>query len=393
MQTERTIYLDYQASTPVDPAVLQEMLPFFNESFANPHAANHAAGWTADAAVRKAQDRLAKLIGCDADEIIFTSGATESNNLAILGLRRTVTAAERNKIITTSIEHKSVLEPCRVMKGECNSEILICKVDKFGGLDLDHLRRLLSDQVMLLTIGSVNGEIGTIQNFKEIYSLASRFGVLVHLDGAQMPLARDMSDACRYADMISLSGHKMYGPKGIGCLFIRRDLQRQIVPLVFGGEQQNGLRSGTLPVPLCVGMGAAADLLGRVPDERASVRSLTRKLWQELRKLGHEIVLNGAPIDERHPGNMNVRFPGFEAEEILSALQPDLAISTGSACTSGTMEPSHVLRGIGLTEDQARSALRFSLGRLTTEDEIARAVELVDKTLERLEFAGVKQIA
>lgn len=384
MQTGRTIYLDYQASTPVDSAVLQEMLPFFHGSFANPHATKHAAGWRADAAVRTAQDRLARLVGCDADEIIFTSGATESNNLAILGLRRAVAEVGRNKIITTSIEHKSVLDPCRVMKDQCKSEVLKCQVDKFGRLDLDHLESLLSDQVMLLTIGAVNSEIGTIQNSREIYSLASRFGVIVHLDGAQMPLADPMSDAYRHADMISLSAHKMYGPKGIGCVFIRRDLQRQIVPLVFGGGQQNGLRSGTLPVPLCVGMGAAADLLGPDPDEREWVRSLTWKLWQQLQVLGHEIVLNGAPIDERHPGNLNVRFPGFEADSLLSALQPDLAVSTGSACASGTMEPSHVLRGIGLTDDQARSAMRFSIGRLTTEDEIARAVELVDEALRRL---------
>jgi len=384
MKNTSPIYLDYQASAPVDPSILREMLPYFTGSFANPHSFGHAAGWDADGAIQVAKLRISKYIGCDPDEIIFTSGATESNNLAILGLRKILCGGTRKKILTTRIEHKSVLDPCRIAVDEYGAEIYRCGVDAEGYILEDELDDAIDNSVLLLSIASVNGEIGTIQPVQRIYELAARSGIIVHLDAAQMPVASDMSAVTSFADIISLSGHKMYGPKGIGCLYVRRELQDLIAPLIFGGGQQSNLRSGTLPVPLCVGMGAAAELFGSRQGERDKLRVKVGNLWKGLNALGVDLVLNGPPLRDRHPGNLNVRFPGYEAEDILAALQPHLAVSTGSACTSGMPEASHVLRGIGLTEEEARSSLRFSVGHLTTEEEIVRAVELVGSVLRRL---------
>lgn len=390
MRSGRTIYLDYQASTPLDSAVLQEMLPFLSESFANPHSADHAAGWEAARAVDEAAKKLSKMIGCDSDEIIFTSGATEANNLAILGLRRALEGKKRKKIITSRIEHKSVLSACRALAEEFDAEILYCNVHGDGCLDLSHLQELLSDQVLLVTFGGVNSEIGSIQNIVEIHKLANRHGALLHVDGAQMPAAVSLDTVSHTVDMMSLSGHKMYGPKGIGCLYVERSVQRDLVPIVFGGGQQNGLRSGTLPVPLCVGMGSAAELSGS-PDERRSLRKKSGKLWDALRAIDDRIILNGPAASDRHPGNLNIGFPGILAEDLLASLQPTLAASVGSACTSGIPEPSHVLRGIGLSEDEARSSIRFSLGRFTTESEIKEAAELVAAALSQLDSLGMRE--
>ncbi len=393
MRTGNTIYLDHQASTPLDEAVFEEMLPFLTESFANPHSSDHASGWAAAAAVNSASARIAALIVCDDDEIIYTSGATEANNLAILGLRRLLSKNERNGIITTNIEHKSALATCAAMTDEYGAELTACKVGEDGRIDLGHLEEILSERVLLLSIGAVNSEIGTIQDIEAIYALASRFGVLVHLDAAQMPLACDMSRASSYADMISLSGHKIYGPKGIGCLYVTRRLQSEITPLIHGGGQQQGLRSGTLPVPLCVGMGAACELLLQQPQQRESLRTKSLKLWDGLSALGPEAKLNGPSISARHPGNLSMQFPGFRAEELLGVLQPDLAVSTGSACTSGIPEASHVLRAIGLSDEDAQSSIRLSVGWYTTDKEIACTVELVSDALLRIESAGLRETA
>jgi len=392
MRTGNTIYLDHQATTPLDKGVFGEMLPFLTDSFANPHSSDHASGWTAAAAVNAASAKIGALIGCDNDEIIYTSGATEANNLAIFGIRRLSQKCYRKRIITTEIEHKSSLAACAAMSNDYGTEISFCRIAEDGQIDLNHLEEIISEEILLLSIGAVNSEIGTIQDIKAIYELASRFGVLVHLDAAQMPLASDMSGAAGHADMISLSGHKIYGPMGIGCLYVKRQLQSEIAPLIYGGGQQQGIRSGTLPVPLCVGMGAACDLLQRLPQIRESLRRKNLMLWDALSALGWEISLNGAPISARHPGNLNVRFAGFQADELLGALQPNLAVSTGSACTSGTPEASHVLRAIGLSEDEARSSIRFGVGRFTTDEDIVRAVELVADALARFEAVGLREL-
>ena len=392
MRTGQPIYFDYQASTPVDPAVLREMLPYFTDSAANPHSADHAAGWAAEAAVQTARNKISKLIGCDSDEIIFTSGATESNNLAIIGLRKLLSASGRRKIVTSSVEHKSVLAACLAMTDEFGADTTVCKIDGDGNLDLASLNELLSAPALLLTIGGVNSETGGIRDIERISAIALRHGVLVHIDAAQMPQACDISTLARHADMVSLSGHKMYGPKGVGCLYVRRGLQADLVPLIFGGGQQNGLRSGTVPVPLCVGMGVAAELAPQ-PNERDTLRVKTSKLWDGLRSFDDRLSLNGPALCERHPGNLNVRFAGIDASDLIAALQPHLAVSTGSACTSGTPEASYVLRGIGLSEEEARSSIRFSLGRFTTDEEIQRTVELVEAGLRQLENCGIRKRA
>ncbi|WP_375590107.1 cysteine desulfurase family protein [Hoeflea alexandrii] len=389
MRSGRTIYLDYQASTPLDPVVFREMLPFMHESFANPHSTSHAAGWDAARAVDQSARNLAKYLGCDPDEIIFTSGATEANNLAILGVRKNIKEKKRNKIITSRIEHKSVIEACRALADEFGAEILYCKVDSDGCLDFGHLEELLSEQVLLMTFGSVNSEIGSVQDIMRIGRLAERYGVLFHIDGAQMPAVASAGTASHMASMVSLSGHKMYGPKGIGCLYVERSVQQYLAPIVFGGGQQNGLRSGTLPVALCVGIGAAAELAGS-QDEQRSLYSKSGKLWDALRAIDDRIVLNGPAAANRHPGNLNIRFPGVSAEDLLASLQPKLAASMGSACASGIPEPSHVLRGIGLTDDEARSSIRFSVGRFTTDREIEKAAELVASVLEQFDSLGMR---
>ncbi len=390
MRTERTIYLDYQATTPLDPLVLLEMSPYLSESFANPHSADHAAGWAAARAVEEAAKKLSDLMRCDSDEIIFTSGATESNNLAILGLRKQISRRGRNKIITTRIEHKSVISACRASAEEFGAELLYCDVDGNGRLDLGHMQELLSDQVLLLTFGGVNGEIGSVQDIAKICDLADRYGVFVHVDGAQMPAAMKLDIATQRAAMVSLSGHKMYGPKGIGCLYVDRSLQQHLAPIVFGGGQQNGLRSGTLPVPLCVGFGKAAELSGSA-EEWSSLSEKSAKLLNALYSIDERIALNGPTAPDRHPGNLNVRFPGISAEDLLATLQPKLAASMGSACTSGIPEHSHVLRGVGLTEEEARSSIRFSLGRFTTERDIEEAAELVASAFTQLDCLGVME--
>lgn len=390
MRSGRTIYLDYQASTPLDRAVFREMLPFLGKSFANPHSTSHAAGWEAAEAVDRATRNLAEYLGCDPDEIIFTSGATEANNLAILGLRKQIRARKRNKVITSRIEHKSMIAACRALADEFGAEILYCKVGSDGRLDLGHLNELVSDQVLLMTFGSVNSEIGSIQDIRRIGRLAERHGVLLHVDGAQMPAVGSPGTASHRASMVSLSGHKMYGPKGIGCLYVERSVQQYLAPIVFGGGQQSGLRAGTLPVPLCVGMGAAAELAGN-EEEQSALRSKSGKLWDALRAIDDTIVLNGPAAANRHPGNLNIRFPGVSAEDLLASLQPKLAASMGSACTSGIPEPSHVLRGIGLTDDEARSSVRFSVGRFTTDTEIEKAAELVASALAQLDSLGIRE--
>ncbi len=305
-------------------------------------------------------------------------------------MRKNISRSNRYKIITSRIEHKSVISACRALVDEFGAELLYCDVGEDGRLDLGHMQELLSDQVLLLTFGGVNSEIGSVQDIANIWGLADQHGVLVHVDGAQMPAAVRLDTASQRAAMVSLSGHKMYGPKGIGCLYVDRSLQQHLAPIVFGGGQQNGLRSGTLPVPLCVGFGKAAELSGS-PEERCSLSEKSGKLLDALCSIDERIVLNGPAASDRHPGNLNVRFPGISAEDLLATLQPKLAASTGSACTSGIPERSHVLRGIGLTEEEARSSIRFSLGRFTTESEIQEAAELVASAFAQLDNLGVME--
>ena len=377
-----TIYADYQATTPVDPRIVDIMHPFWHAAFGNPHSHQHAIGWRAAQAVARAQTSIARLIGADPDEIIFTSGATEANNLAILGACRRG-AKGRKRLWVSAIEHKCVLEAARRLAEREIVALDVIPVDRNGAIDLEFLRAQLDDSVCMVSVMGVNNEIGTIQDIPALADMLAPYDVMLHCDAAQAPSALDISAWARYADLISLSAHKMYGPQGIGALYVRRERQPLIEPLLYGGGQQNGLRSGTIPLPLCAGMGAAAEMLsaGEQEVERTRVAALRDRFVARLRAEAEGVSLIGPSCRQRHPGSANLLFQGVTAGDLLDRLQPRLAASTGAACTTGLPEPSHVLRAIGLSGEEADSAIRFSFGRFTTEAEIDAAVGLVKNVL------------
>ena len=375
----QTVYADYQATTPVDPRVLEQMAPYWRELFGNPHSSDHVIGWRAAEAVQGAASSVAALIGADPDEIIFTSGATEANNLALLGLARRA-PPERRRILVSAIEHKCVLAAARSLEEREGFNVETIPVDGEGFVDLGVLEEMLDDRVLVASVMAVNNEVGTIQDVHRIATLLRRHDVLFHCDAAQAPCAMDMSDLALHADLLSLSGHKMYGPQGVGALYIRRDVQEGIEPIIYGGGQQAGLRSGTVPVPLCVGMAAAARhhaVPRKAQRERERVGRQRDSFMEVVQGSGFPVAINGPMGGSRHPGNANLRFDGLVAQDILGALQPRVAASTGAACTSGIPEPSHVLRALGLDTTQAESSARFSFGRFTTDEEVQEAGRLV----------------
>ena len=380
----KTIYADYQATTPVDPRVVEQMAPYWGDRFGNPHSADHIVGWQAAEAVREATDAVSCLIGADPDEIIFTSGATEANNLALLGLARRA-PPKRRRILVSAIEHKCVLAAAKVAAARERLTVETIPVDHEGFVDLDWLSSEIDETVLVVSIMAVNNEIGTIQDIPSIASLLEPHDILFHCDAAQAPCAMDVSCLARYADLVSLSGHKFYGPQGIGALYIRRDVQKHIEPLIYGGGQQDGLRSGTVPVALTVGMGVAAEITGSDEGARDRVRIACHldRFVDALRCGSIFLEINGPVGGRRHPGNANLQFPGCEAQDMLARLQPRLAASTGSACTSGIPEPSHVLRSLGLSSEEADSSIRFSFGRFTTDEEIREAAMLVSSVMPR----------
>lgn len=366
------------------------MIPYLRDSFGNPHSTEHCIGWEAARAVEQAAERIAPLVRADADEIIFTSGATESNNLAILGLARRSAGGERRRILLSAIEHKSVLAVGRALERHYGFSVEKIPVDSAGFIELHALKDMLDEDVLAISVVAVNNEIGTIQDVQQIARLAECYGAVFHCDAAQAPIALLPDLNWPQGAILSLSAHKMYGPKGIGVVAIPREIQQTIEPLIYGGGQQNGLRSGTVPVPLCVGMGLAAQLLttGDAEIRRVALRRRRDAFVNELKTLPWPISVNGPIGRARHPGNINVQFVGFSAQVILNALQPRIAASTGSACTSGFPEPSHVLRAIGLTSDEAESSIRFSLGFGTTDQDIDDALEIIDEALRRLSILG-----
>ncbi len=366
------------------------MAPYWGRSFGNPHSIDHVIGWRADKSVRRAAEFIAALVGADADEVIFTSGATEANNLALLGLARRA-PDNRRRILVGAIEHKCVLGAARALSEHEEFTVETIAVNREGFIDFEDLEKHLDKNVLLGSIMAVNNEIGTIQNIQKIAKLLSDKGILFHCDAAQAPCAMDMSDLATHADLISLSGHKMYGPQGIGALYIRRDLKEMIEPLIYGGGQQDGLRSGTVPLPLCVGMGKAAEIVGNETAEEERTRiAHQRDAFTDLLKNGDfPITINGPNDNMRHPGNANIYFDGFHAQDILAVLQPHLAASTGAACASGIPEPSHVLQAIGLTAPQREASIRFSFGRFTTDKDIENAALLVTNALETLSLRTV----
>ena len=383
MNRTGTIYADYQATTPLDPHVRECMEPFWNESFGNPHSTDHIVGWQADKAVQEARASVASLIGADQDEIIFTSGATEANNLALFGLTRRMPPG-RNRIIVSAIEHKCVLAAVRALSMQFGFAVEAVSVNQDGRINLDAFQASLNDDVLLVSVIAVNNEVGSIQDILRIAEILSPYDISLHCDAAQAPCAMDISDLAKSAEMISLSGHKFYGPQGIGALYIRRDLQDRVEPLIYGGGQQNGLRSGTLPLPLCVGLGAAADIMASSKSalERLRIARQRDRFIHLLLDAGAPVTVNGPDTNHRHPGNANLCFHGYDAHSILSSLQPKLAASTGAACTSGLSEPSHVLQALGLSTEDSDASIRFSFGRFTTEQDIDKAATLVLQILE-----------
>ena len=371
----KTIYFDYQSTTPIASDVLEKMLPYFGDLFGNPHSNDHVVGWRAAQAIENSLNQIGELIGADADEIVLTSGATEANNLALMGVGRKASDGDRKRILVSAIEHKCVLEASRKLREQLGYSIETLPVDREGYLDLNFLEQAMSDNVLLVSIILVNNEIGTIQDLNTISTLVRRHGALLHTDAAQAPTAMCMSGSTDRADLMSLSGHKMYGPQGVGALYVRREIQSTIEPILYGGGQQRNLRSGTLPVPLCIGMGAAAcRLVETGSKEREIVQKRTATFIEALSKLSHPTHLNGpSSFTKRHPGNANIQFIGFDAHEILGALQPRIAASTGSACTTGFPEDSHVLKAIGLSSDRSKSSIRFSQGKDSTDVEVCNS--------------------
>jgi len=377
----RPIYLDMQATTPVDPRVLDAMLPYFTDQYGNPHSRTHAYGWEAEEAVETARKHIADLIGADPKDIIFTSGATESNNLSIKGVARFHKEKKRH-IITTQTEHKCVLDSCRKL-GEEGFDITYLPVQRNGVIDLKELEAAIRPDTSLVTIMTVNNETGVIQPIKEIGEIVRKHrGVYFHTDAAQafgkIPL--DVNEM--NIDLMSISGHKIYGPKGIGAAYVRRRPRVRLEPIFSGGGQERGLRSGTLPASLVVGIGEAARIAQKeIARDHARIKELSDRLIKGINEKVEHVVRNGDPSG--YPGCVNLSFSYVEGESLLMALK-EIALSSGSACTSASLEPSYVLRALGAAEDMAHSSLRFGIGRFTTEAEVDFVVDHIIRTVDRL---------
>jgi len=375
------IYLDYQATTPCDPRVVEAMLPYFTERFGNPHSRNHYYGWEAEEAVEKAREEVATLIGADAKEIVFTSGATESNNLAIKGVAY-FNRAKKNHVITVVTEHKCVLDSCRHLEQD-GFQVTYLPVQKNGLIRLEDLEAALTEQTVLVSVMAANNEIGVIQPLAEIGALCRKHGVFFHTDGAQavgkIPLDVDAMNI----DLMSISGHKIYGPKGIGALYVRRRPRVRLQALINGGGQERGMRSGTLPTPLCVGLGEACRIAGEeMVAEAARLTALRERFLDGIRARLPETYLNGDAL-LRLPGNLNISFAFVEGEGLMMGVK-DIAVSSGSACTSASLEPSYVLRALGVDAEMAHTSLRIGLGRFTTEAEVDYAIDHIAEAVSRL---------
>ena len=377
----KPLYLDCNATTPVDPLVVDAMMPWFREQFGNPHSVNHTLGTDAAAAVEEARRSIARLVGADPREIIFTSGATESNNLAIKGAARFERRmrGHRNRVVTLASEHKCVLESVKALAAEgFATDVLPVGTD--GVVDTERLRRALDDDVILVSVMAANNEIGTLQPLADIGAMTRACGALFHCDATQAAGRIPLDVDAAAIDLLSLSGHKVYGPKGIGILYVRRRPRARIEPLFSGGGQERTLRSGTVPAPLAIGFGKAADLAASCDQEEEAARLNT--LAHALADGLPGVSLNGPPIDKRLPGNLNLAIEGVDAGDLISRA-PELAFSTGSACTSAVVEPSYVLRAIGLSPEQAASSVRLGIGRFTTSDDIDFAIDRLSQAIDR----------
>jgi len=381
MTLKLPVYLDYQATTPCDPRVLEKMLPYFTEKFGNPHSRSHAYGWTAEEATEVAREQVADLIGADAKEIIFTSGATESNNIAIKGVAHFY-KDKKNHIITIQTEHKCVLDSCRHLEQE-GFDVTYLGVQPNGLIDLEVLKAAITDKTSIISVMGVNNEIGVIQPLAEIGKICRERNVFFHTDCAQafgkIPLNVDEMNI----DLMSISGHKIYAPKGVGALYVRRRPRVRLEALFSGGGQERGMRSGTLATPLVVALGEAAAIAKKeMGADLEKNRRIYQRFEREIMDAIPDVFLNG-DREQRYPGNINLSFAYVEGESMVMAIK-DLAVSSGSACTSASLEPSYVLRALGVGEELAHTSIRFGFGRFTTDEEIDFAINLIKNSVSKL---------
>jgi cysteine desulfurase len=384
------IYMDYHATTPVDPGVLDAMLPFFKENFGNPASRNHPFGWHAEGAVEASREQVAGLFGARGKEIVFTAGASESNNLAIKGILE-ARREKGNHIVTCATEHRSVIDTCRSLERRGLARATVLPVDQQGRVDPAAVESALTPQTVLVSIMFANNEVGTIHPIAEIGRITRRRGVPFHTDATQAVGKIPVDVDTMGIDLLSLSAHKIYGPKGAGALYVRsKDPRVRLAPVVEGGGQERGLRSGTLNVPGIVGLGKACEIARRVMAEEAiRLRALRDQLHRAITGELDRVTLNGHPT-ERLPGNLNLSFAFVEAESLLMALNREIALSTGSACSSATLEPSYVLKALGQGDEIARSSIRFGLGRFTTAEEVDTVARRVSTEVRRLRGLSVE---
>ncbi|MGA8398319.1 MAG: aminotransferase class V-fold PLP-dependent enzyme [Stellaceae bacterium] len=381
------IYLDNQASTPVDPRVLDAMMPYFTIDYGNPHSESHAYGHRAMAAIDAARAEVAALIHADPREIVFTSGATEANNLALKGAahfsrEHPVAGAPRDHIVVLQTEHKCVLESCAALERE-GFRVTYLPVAENGLVSIDALAAAVDERTLIVSVMSAHNEIGVIQPLAEIGALCRSKGALFHTDAAQALGKIPLDVEAMKIDLMSMSGHKLYGPKGVGALYVRRRPRVRLTPLIDGGGQERGVRSGTLPTPLCVGFGKACAIAAtEMGGEAIRLKGLRERLSANLLQRVPGLVVNG-DVDQRLPGSLNVSVPGTTAPELIEACA-SIAISTGSACTSALVEPSYVLRALGLSDERANASIRLGLGRFTTEADVDFAADAIAAAAARL---------
>ncbi|KAF0853110.1 mitochondrial iron-sulfur cluster biosynthesis Nfs1 (IscS) (cysteine desulfurase) [Andalucia godoyi] len=380
----RSIYLDLQATTPVDPRVLDAMIPLYTFQYGNPHSRTHMYGWETQDLVEQSREQVATLIGASPTDVVFTSGATESNNASIKGLAGFYGQKKRH-IITTQIEHKCVLDSCRHLEQQ-GFKVTYLPVSASGIVDLDLLKRSIQPDTLVVSVMAVNNEIGAIQDMPAIGKLCRENKVFFHVDAAQA-VGKIPVDVNEWnCDLMSISGHKVYGPKGIGALYVRRKPRVRLEPIIHGGGQERGLRSGTIPAPLVVGFGTACKVAKEeMTRDSAHITKLARRLYDGMTQRIQHVQLNGPPLGDpmRYCGNVNLSFSFVEGESLLMALR-GIAVSSGSACTSASLEPSYVLRALGVEEELAHTSIRFGIGRFTTEREVDFAIALCAGQVDRL---------
>lgn len=373
-QHQRPIYLDYQSTTPVDPLVLEQMLPYLTQEFGNPASRSHSYGWSAEEAVERARAQVAAAIHADPKEIVWTSGATEATNLAIKGAAHFYSGKGKH-LVTLRTEHKATLDTCRQLERE-GFEVTYLDVQENGLVDLDAFVAALRPDTILASVLFVNNEIGVIQPMEAIGRILRERKILFHVDAVQALGKVPVDVEAIHADLMSLSGHKIYGPKGIGALYVRRKPRVRVEAQIHGGGHERGMRSGTLPTHQIVGMGAAAELaVQSMESDSRRIRQLRDRLWRGIQERVEEVYVNG-DMEHRVPHNLNVSFAFVEGESLLMALK-GIAVSSGSACTSASLEPSYVLRALGKSDELAHSSIRFGIGRYTTEEEIDTTIELI----------------